>query len=680
MNRLHRAMIGAVVALLLALPPAPAARAVVFPILDGDPVDGATGRAYEILPGLPLILPQPDGKFEPPVIDATIFGDVDLVVRAGSPMVGPAVPPPSASPMVGVAGSAQVAWGTEIPFTVIASDGAASPAAGNPLLGVEMDGIPVVVMAYADLDGDGFVGPTNDDPQGSADNVRELQESDFLVGRQVAIFQGGVAQGTIAVWKGAPASAGGLPVALTAVAYVGPFDLGFLAGNVPDGPGVSTLLPYFPRLDPTRVVEGEGRGGPAGPGVRLGFEFEPAFDTLQALALGLPLALPTDGSGVTTDRAVVDAGPYSRPAFVRPSSAVNFPRNVRVPLHPGAAGVIYEPLPSVDVVDDGPGAPTKVRVVPVDVFDNVTDPQGGAMVTVVAGPGVLVSSPDGDADPTRETINLAAAAGMELSLDDDGGVGDSGTASRVWLTRDGFPVASLDVNFTPGGGGGGPQGIEIRDARIDGDPAALVAGCRSPEEMSVDVFDPQQDAASVTGSVLLNGEAIGKVNLKDRFAAPPGQPNVTDIFEGRVQMNPRVTGPLEIVLAARDAMKNVSGPFSLFLPVVPNQPPEISDVSLSTTRVTLGSRDPIQANAGVSDDCGVSRVSVEMDVGRGFRRVGTLRDDGRKGDAKAGDGVFSGPVKVKAREPGTFPLRVVAEDGHRARSTSAPMDVQVVSP
>ena len=35
-------------------------------VFDGDPVDPATGRAYAILPGVPLILPQADGKFGPP--------------------------------------------------------------------------------------------------------------------------------------------------------------------------------------------------------------------------------------------------------------------------------------------------------------------------------------------------------------------------------------------------------------------------------------------------------------------------------------------------------------------------------------------------------------------------------------------------------------------------------------
>src|SRR5439155_260703 len=109
---------------------------------------------------------------------------VDLVVRAGTMVVGPSIPPPSASPRTAVAGSAAMPGGSGIPFTVAVSDGSGTPPSGNPLLGPEMDGIPVLVVAFADLDGDGVVGPTNADDGGADDDARELQESDYLVGRQ----------------------------------------------------------------------------------------------------------------------------------------------------------------------------------------------------------------------------------------------------------------------------------------------------------------------------------------------------------------------------------------------------------------------------------------------------------------------------------------------------------------
>ncbi|TMA53606.1 MAG: hypothetical protein E6J75_15125, partial [Deltaproteobacteria bacterium] len=238
-----------VAAAFLVLGLAAPARASSFPVFDGDPVDSSSGRPYPVLPGVPLILPQPNGKYDPPIVDSSTTGDVDLVVRAGAMMAGPSIPPPSASPRTAVAGGAPMASGSGIPFTVVVSDGSGTTPSGNPLLGPEMDGMPVLVAA----------------------------ESDYLVGRQVAIFHNGVAQGTLYVWKGAPASAGGLRVVLTALAYVGPFSPSFFFGAVPDGPPIATRLPFFPRYDPDRVVEANGRGGRAEPENRLGIELEPAF-------------------------------------------------------------------------------------------------------------------------------------------------------------------------------------------------------------------------------------------------------------------------------------------------------------------------------------------------------------------------------------------------------------------
>ena len=75
------------------------------------------------------------------------------------------MPPPAASPPVAIAGGGHVADGNEVPFTVLVSDGSAG--LGVPLGGPEMNGIPVIVAAFADLDRDGFIGPTSDDPAGA---------------------------------------------------------------------------------------------------------------------------------------------------------------------------------------------------------------------------------------------------------------------------------------------------------------------------------------------------------------------------------------------------------------------------------------------------------------------------------------------------------------------------------
>lgn len=433
----------------LALLHAATSGAVSFPILAGDPIDPQTGDAYTIFPGLPLISP-------PLNIDATKIGDVDLVVRAGTPMVGPTIPPPAIVLPTAVAGGTHVASGSEIPFRVIASDGAASPPAGNPLLGAELDTLPAVVFVFADFDGDGIIGPTDQDPAGLLDDQRELQEALFPIGRQVALFENGVATGTVAVSKGAPASAGGLTVLLTAAAYIGEFAGGFLNGNVPQGPPVATMFPFLPKLDADRVIDGRGAGGRAGSEVRIELELEPDIDLpVGHPTLGSPFAIPTNGSSITVDRALVNSGPFARARFVRASDVGDFPAlghdTVPIPLYPGANGALFAPLTAVTVPDDGSGNGISAQLVAVDRLDNITDPPANTSVTVVAGAGVAITAPDTDADPSRETIPLATAAGVSLTIDDAGVANDAAGDGTLDVVVDGYVVDSLVVHFTPGG-------------------------------------------------------------------------------------------------------------------------------------------------------------------------------------------------------------------------------------
>jgi len=538
-----------------------------FPIFRGDPTDPGTYQARMILPGVPLMVPRGGDRF---AADPSIEGDVDLVVRAGSPIVGATIPEPAESPVVAVAGGRRVLGGTAIPFTVIASDGDPVTALGNPLLGAEMDGIPVVVTVFADLDGDGFIGPTNADPEGKLDNARELQEAYFLVGRQVAFFENGVARGSVAVRKGAPASAGGLSVVLTAVAFVGPSVPYFFFGSLPNGPGVATLLPFFPDVVPYDVVPGRGAWGPASPDTRLDYVLRPAFEPpVDDALVGTPFALPTDGSSPTIDRAIVYSGAFSRLRFVRPSSPAAFSVDAEVPLARGAGGALWEELSAVDLPDDGPGDERGVHLVPVDALDNITDPPSDLTATLVAGPGVLIVAPDTDNDPTTETISVASAAGIDVVLDDAGGVGDSTGVSRLTVVAGGYPTASLDVRFTR--------------ATYPVAPTLTAAAIASPPMVSPD-----------------------------------------------------------LVTADGDWTLTVS--------------------------------------AAVPTDCDIDRVSLELDAGEEFRKVGQLRDDGEEGDPVAGDGIFTEHVKICVPRAGTLHLRTVVRTRLCGTVSSAPVDVAVVAP
>jgi hypothetical protein len=649
-------------------------------IFDGDPIDSTTGRPYSILPGLPLILPQPGGggrDYTPPVVDLAKIGDVDLVVRAATLGIGPLMPPPVVTPPVAVAGGVHVAAGTEIPFTVIASTGGAG--LGTPLGGTSLDGMPVVVMAFADVDGDGIVGPTNADPGGGTDNGREAYEAAFLVGRQVAVFSGGVAQGTLAVWKGAPASAGGLHVVLTAIAFVGPFVPG---SYVPDGPGIATAQPLFVPPDPKRVIDGGGRGGgPADSNGRLGFALEPGFvPSADDPVLGASFALPTDGTSGTIDRALVVSGPPSRARFVRPATLADFPALLEFPFPEvavgrGASGALVVPQPSADVVDDGPGNGVHVQLVAVDGLDNPTDAPAGTTATLVAAPGLAITAPDSDADPSREPVSLGTA-GVDVTLDDAGGVNDSGASSTLAVVMSGAPVEVLAVRFTPGSGGG-PTTPIIRGALLVPQSAALVRNCPTSKTIATVVDAPAGSAPTVSASLAVGGTSLGTVSLAPAVL-PAGLPLPSGSgFAGDFVLHDPPVGVLQVTVNAQNGAGTAT-PFAFALPIVEAMPPTVLPPTLTPDAIPTAPRTIVVVTARVLDDCRVRRVIVEADLGMGFRRVGSLKDNGKRGDAVAGDGLYVGRVRrIKVSSPGPVPVRVVARNRAKLTGTSPATTLQI---
>src|SRR5262249_25821075 len=92
-----------------------------LPVFAGDPIDPTTGSPYIILPGVPLVNPGPDGRFgnSDDLIDPSIVGDVDLVVRTGGGYAGGPIPAPHA----GVAAAPVVTVGGTSAFQGILSDG-----------------------------------------------------------------------------------------------------------------------------------------------------------------------------------------------------------------------------------------------------------------------------------------------------------------------------------------------------------------------------------------------------------------------------------------------------------------------------------------------------------------------------------------------------------------------------
>ena len=187
-----------------------------------------------------------------------LAGDVDLVVRVGT-ISGGTVPPPAGAPggparMTSIAGGGITGQGSEVPFTLLVSDGTGSPPYGNVLRVGDLDTRPFAVFGFADLDADGVIGPTSAD--GTADNKIELQEASAFVGRQVGALWGGQGQGSLGIQIAAPASIGGLTIVLCAGAYTGS-DPNALQS---DGTPILTRWPFFPPLRPSNVIGGDNYG------------------------------------------------------------------------------------------------------------------------------------------------------------------------------------------------------------------------------------------------------------------------------------------------------------------------------------------------------------------------------------------------------------------------------------
>ena len=112
-------------------------------------------------------------------------------------------------------------------------------------------------------------------------------------------------------------------------------------------------------------------------------------------------------------------------------------------------------------------------------------------------------------------------------------------------------------------------------------------------------------------------------------------------------------------------------------PVVAVSPPRVSDVALAASVVPLALRVRLGVTARAGDDCRLARATVEMHAGRGCRRAGKPRDDGKDGDAVAGDGISAGWAAIRAAVPATVRVRVVVRNAARTVVTSTPLPLVV---
>lgn len=445
-----------VVALSLAAWCAPAPRVAAQTVFAGDPIDPATGLAFSILPGVPLLYPGADGRFgtADDVVDANLIGDVDLVVRTAPGLSGAVIPaqaPGVAAAPAAVAGGPLGGGGSQAPFFLVFSDGGGPPAAGSALFGPELDYRRALVVAYADLDGDGWIGPTASSAPAEIEVRR--QEALTFAGRTMAEFAGGVASGQLGLAVSLPASAGGLGVVVGGGAATGA-----TPNLYDDGPWATTLLPYMIPLAQGAVVGGEATGPMDALGLvdlelSDGDVYLPAPNHPQ---LGTSFAIPLDGSSPTVDLVRSISGPVAGTGFARPvdgaTYAAQWQRVIRPVVASSGARLLVEPLAAATV--DGSVGSVDITVFPADLLGNAADPPpGGTAVAFEVGAAVRITAPDTDGDPARETIIFTSPRAATLTL---AATGD-GAADALLATCDGVACGALPLSVS----GGGPPTVAL---------------------------------------------------------------------------------------------------------------------------------------------------------------------------------------------------------------------------
>jgi len=394
-------------------------------VFAGDPCDPITGP-QPMMPGLPLVLPSngPKGLWSdgPPLITPGITGDVDLAVRVGFFPNETEVPPPAGSVdkpnlLQYVAGGGGSSQGAPVAFTTFVTDGPGAFPYGAPLDG--LDERPVAVFGYADLDGDGLIGPTDSD--GGADNELERQEAIGHVGRQVGQIGVDRFSDQLAVRVGAPASIGGLRISLVAGMYTGD-DPNQLWSN---GTPIFTNWPFFPPLDPLAVVylAEANPPDPSGPNIVFYQPSEFLLPEPDTADLVEAFALQANGSNPSTDQYVSLSGPAVGARLFRDVDASSFTATSRLVMRPAPAitGSARKLVTPAGEVATKTGRNVSFRLLPVDALGNIADPgPSGVPARITAEGGLVILTPDADGNPHEETLNIDKARGQVIRLGTDG--------------------------------------------------------------------------------------------------------------------------------------------------------------------------------------------------------------------------------------------------------------------
>lgn len=488
----------------------------VAPVFAGDPCDPITGP-YPMQPGLPLVLPQkgPFGRWNdgPPVILNSLTGDVDLAVRVGDFPTETEIPAPAGSAtrpvlLQNIAGGGGNMQGAPVPFTVFVTDGPGTLPYGAPLGG--LDQRPLAVFGYADLDGDGLIGPTDTD--GSGDDELQKQEAIAHVGRQVGQIAGDRFTNQLAVRIGAPASIGGLRIAIVAGMYTGS-DPGRLWS---DGTPIFTNWPFFPPLDPMTVVwlDEPNPPDPNGPNILFYQPSEFFLPEPGTADLVEKFAVPVDGSNVTVDQFVSLSGPAVGVRLFRDVDQASFVASSRMVVRPapattGSSRRLVTPAGEVSLKT---GRNVILRLMPVDALGNIADPDSsGVPARLTAEGGLRILQPDTDDNPFEETVNVLTARGVSIKIGSDGVEG----RARVTVYD---PPPAVPVGFD--------QALVF--ANTSGEVDTDDDGVLDDGDGSGTIGDHPCTAADVQGSVACDDNCLQEVNPSQNDSDGDGQGNCCD--------------------------------------------------------------------------------------------------------------------------------------------------------
>ncbi len=434
MTRRRRLSVGVA---LLALACLPVFNAPADLMLHGDWLDAAAQWPAEIVPGTGWWKPGRDGEFGTNDDEfPNLFGDVDLVARTGTREITQFIPAQHTLASAPVITVAPFGAGQPISFAVTSTTIAFPPQLGSPTNAPSLENSPVLVFAFADLDGDGAIGITLRDGN-AADS--EIEEAELLpVGRTLAIAHAGRASGKLRVSAGGPSGAP-LTLMIGAAAWAGSFDPNYENGVVPRGPLVMTQLPFRPLTRPIDVLDAGPFGpGPANPDEFIGIRNDAHAEPDPAdPRIGESYTLFLDGSRTTTDLALARSGAFARVGLVQRPVPLEYVTLASRPLRPGfddaGARVLYEVLGMLRLADDGTATRDSLRLVPLDALGNVADLPAAETVVLHASGPVRIVSPNLDGDLLRETLTLSDSRGVGVEIDDAGGAWDGANAGALWV-------------------------------------------------------------------------------------------------------------------------------------------------------------------------------------------------------------------------------------------------------